>query len=465
MPASVEVPRTLVEPAPRALGLADQLGFWGNLGISLLGFGGAVAVQAPAGLPRLSAAAAFTAIVVGTLLGSAVLGASLVLGERTGAPAMVLLRGLVGGRASAVPTALNVAQCLGWGTFELVVIAGGLGTLTHGTLPRWAGVLLAGAVTTGLALRPLGMIRLLRRYVLVLVVAAAVLLTTGLLTTPGGGTAGGSWTGFWAGVDAALAVAISWVPLGADYSRHSRTGRAAFTGGFVGYGGTQIACYSIGLLALARAGQDPGRVFDVFLDLPLGVLALAVLVLRETDQSFANVYSTAVSVQNLRPEWDRRPLAIGIGAITTVAALAVDIERFAAFLYLIGAVFVPLSGVLLAARVRGRDWDLSRRAPTRPAMLAAWAVGFAAYQLINPGAVPGWSALWSRAGAVAHVAGVPWLSASIASFAVAFGLAAAARPAAARHTASSTGGSSPSGAADTAAHRPDDREDAAWTRP
>jgi putative hydroxymethylpyrimidine transporter CytX len=420
-----EAPRTLAEPAPRALGLADQLGFWGNLGISLLGFGGAVAVQAPAGLPALSTGGALAAIVVGTLLGSAVLGASLVLGARTGAPAMVLLRGVLGGRASGLPTVLNIVQCLGWGTFELVVIARGLGALTHGALPRWAGVLIAGLVTTGLTLRPLGVIRVLRRYVLALVVVAVALLTAGLLTTPAPAPGGGSWTGWWAGVDAALAVAISWVPLGADYSRHSTTDRAAFGSGFLGFGVAQIGCYAIGLLALARAGQDPARVFDVFLGLPLGLLALAVLVLRETDQSFANVYSTAVSVQNLRPAWDRRPLAAAIGVLTTAAALVVDIEQFSAFLYLIGAVFVPLSGVLLAAwaRARGQRWDLAASAPARPAMLVAWATGFVVYQLVNPGAVPGWSAVWSAAAAAVHLTGVPWLSASVTSFVAAFAVA------------------------------------------
>ena len=50
------------------------------------------------------------------------------------------------------------------------------------------------------------------------------------------------------------------------------------------------------------------RIFSLYLGLPLGTIALAVLVLRETDQSFANIYSTAMSIQNLRPRWDRRML-------------------------------------------------------------------------------------------------------------------------------------------------------------
>ena len=52
-----EAPHTLIEPAPRALRLIDQLGLWGNLGVSLLGFTGAIFVLAPiAGGPdRLAA--------------------------------------------------------------------------------------------------------------------------------------------------------------------------------------------------------------------------------------------------------------------------------------------------------------------------------------------------------------------------------------------------------------------------
>jgi len=42
-----EVSRTLVEPVPQALSFIDQLGLWGNLGVSLLGFTGAIFVLQP----------------------------------------------------------------------------------------------------------------------------------------------------------------------------------------------------------------------------------------------------------------------------------------------------------------------------------------------------------------------------------------------------------------------------------
>jgi NCS1 family nucleobase:cation symporter-1 len=147
-----EVGRNLAEPVPKALSLVDQLGLWGNLGVSLLGFTGAIFVLQPdgSGTPELSLAAGLTAIVVGTVLGTVPIALAGLMGTRTGAPAMVLLRGLFGARMSYLPTVLNILQCLGWGIFELVTIATAAHTVAP-SLPRWAYVLVAGVVTAVLA--------------------------------------------------------------------------------------------------------------------------------------------------------------------------------------------------------------------------------------------------------------------------------------------------------------------------
>src|SRR5674536_288236 len=84
-----EVPTTLAEPAPRPLGTFDQIGLWGNLGVSLLGPVAAVFVLQPAGFPTMPFVGAFVAIVVGTVLGTLLLSASAVPGAQTGAPTMV----------------------------------------------------------------------------------------------------------------------------------------------------------------------------------------------------------------------------------------------------------------------------------------------------------------------------------------------------------------------------------------
>ncbi|MBU6496568.1 MAG: cytosine permease, partial [Acidobacteria bacterium] len=107
-----EVAHTLTEPVPQSLGVYDQFGLWGNLGVSLLGFTGAIFVLQPngSGTPTLSIVAALVSILLGTVLGSLAIAAAGVAGVRTGAPAMVLLRGLLGTRLSYLPTLVNVIQ-------------------------------------------------------------------------------------------------------------------------------------------------------------------------------------------------------------------------------------------------------------------------------------------------------------------------------------------------------------------
>ncbi|MEU6034095.1 cytosine permease [Actinomadura sp. NPDC047616] len=418
-----EVPYTLDEPAPKVLGFWDQSAFWANLGVSLFAFSGAYTVLAPDenGAPTLSIAAGIVAMIVGTVIGGLMLGLSAVPGARTGQPAMVLLRGLFGARLSYAPTVLNVAQLVGWGTFELIVIADAARAL-HDGVPRWAYVVAAGVLTTALTIRPLGSVRLLRRYVTVAVLVALVYFYVQLLREPLPDLTEGSWGGFWIGADAALAVSISWVPVAADYTRHARTARGAFGAAAVGYSVTQIVAYVLGLLALALVAGDSTKVFDPFLHVTLGAVVFAVFVLREADQSFANVYSTAVSIQNLVPRADRRVLTVALGAGTTGLALVLNIGDYAGFLSLIGSVFVPMLGVLAADFFLGRGrrgWDVSRTAPARWSMIAAWTVGFAAYQLVNPGSVGWWASFWRDAREALAVTPPSWMSASLLSFLVA----------------------------------------------
>jgi len=417
-----EVPRTIVEPTPQALGLFDQLGLWGNLGVSLLGFGGALAIIQPAGFAQLSLVAALCATVAGTILGTLAVSLSAIPGAQTGAPAMVLLRGVFGVRLSWFPTLLNILQCIGWGVFELVIIADGAEAVTNNHGPHWIYVVAAGVITTALTLRPLGAVRILRRFVAPLVVVSLVYFAIQLLHQHLPSPTTGSWAGFWPAADVAVAAAVSWVPLVSDYSRHSRTPRLAFAGSFLGNGVSQIACYGIGLIALSLVAFDPTKIFNSFIVLPLGTLFFAILVLRESDQSFVNVYSTAVSMQNLYQRGDRRILAVAVGIITTVIALAVDITQYQGFLYVIGSVFVPLAGVVIADYFifDGRHrWDLSLGSGKRLHMLIPWVLGVAMYQLINPGTIPLWSSFWTWVATHIGFTAQPWMSASVLSFVVA----------------------------------------------
>jgi putative hydroxymethylpyrimidine transporter CytX len=384
--------------------------------------------------PGMSLAAAFAATVVGTLIGTLLVALAALAGARTGRPAMVMLRGLFGARLSYVPTVLNVVQLLGWATFELLVIAAALSQLLPWHV-RWAYIVVAGMLTTVMAIWPLGAVRMLRRFALVAVLAAMTYLFVQLGRNPVASLTAGSWSGFWTSADVVIAVAVSWIPLAADYSRHSRTQRAAFGGALVGYSVTQVACYALGLLAFATvvpvtddSAALQHSLFAAFIAVPVGWLAFGVLIARELDESFANVYSTVMSVQNLRPLADRRVLAVVVGAVTTGFALVLDIGDYQNFLYLLGSTFVPMFAVFVVryfVRRGARSWDTSQVAPSRWSMLVPWVLGFVAYQLVNPGSVGWWVRMWVRAQSWLHFTPQAWMSASVVSFVVAFVVALA----------------------------------------
>lgn len=418
---SAEAPLTLDQAPPKVLGVLDQGALWANLGVSLLGFSGAYVLLTPIDGTRLTLVAAVTAAIVGSLIGTAMVGVAAIPGVRTGAPAMVLLRGLFGARLSYVPTVLNIIQMLGWGAFELWVIARGAQAIFGPDTPYAMWVVIAGLITIVLTIWPLGSIRVLRRFVTVGVVISMVWLSVALFRQlPSIGE--GSWDGFAGAVDYVIALSVSWVPAAADFARHSRSGSAAFTGIVGGYTIAQVACLALGVVAFILVGGDESRVWSAFVAAPLGALFFGILVLREADQSFVNVYSTAMSLQNLFPRVDRRIFTVTIGVLTTAIALGVDVTSYAAFLLLIGAVFVPLFGVLavdyflLGGAAR---WNVAEDAPSRWVMIVPWLGGFATWWLLAaPSEVSWWAAIWNGARDLLGFTPAPWMSAALGAFLV-----------------------------------------------
>lgn len=420
--SSGDAPLTLTERPERTLGLRDSLGLWGNLGVSLLLPVAAVFVV----LPGRPLAETLGAVVVGAAIGAVLLGIGAAAGAREGVPAMVLLRGLLGRRTSWLPTAFNLVQCVGWATFEIVIIAEAASRVLDA--PRWPFVLAAGVLATVMALRPLGVVRLLARYAIWAAVAAIGYLYVEILLDPLPEIAGGAATSFWTATDIVIALPISWFPLAADYTRHARSGRTAFAGASIGYGVATVLMFTLGVLALAAYGSSGLDVVDALLAAPLGALAVLVLVAVELDEAFANLYSTAVSAQNVVPRADRRVLAVVVGVVATTLALTFDIAAYEPFLFLIGAVFVPLVGVFgvaYAVTPRGA-WDTSETARARPALLLPWAAGFVAYQLTLPtffdGPGAGWTTWWTARQADLGIDPANGWSASLISLAVAAAL-------------------------------------------
>lgn len=388
---STEAPLVLTTETPRTLGFFDQFTLWGNLGISLFGPVTGALVAAYTG----SLVQGLLAVVVGCTLGALVLGGAAVFGSHTGAPAMASLRGLFGRRGSIAPTVLNLAQNIGWATMEIIVISQAAVAVTSERW-RWPFVILAGAIATVMAVRPLGSVKVLRKFMVWLVLAASVYLFVQVLSKPVHDLPQDSVFGFWPAVDLAAAGVVSFAPLAADYTRHSRTNKAAFAGSALGYGLAAIAYFTLGVLAVATLQTNSADVITALVTLPAGAIALFVLLVDEVDEAYANVYSTTMAAHNLVGQVDRRWISVGIGVLATGLALLVELGNYTQFLYLIGSVFVPLFAVAIAdffvvSRMR---WDVSGTARFRWPPAVAWLIGFVVYQLVNPGTVAWWSGFW-----------------------------------------------------------------------
>jgi NCS1 family nucleobase:cation symporter-1 len=430
-----------IEPVPerlRVLGLFDGFLLWANLSVSLLVIVAGAFLVLPAdefGL-ALSLPEALAAIVAAAIVGNLMLGVGGLIGADARVPAMVLLRAPLGRRGSYLPTGLNIVQCLGWSVFELIIIATGASALSEQVL-GFGGVafwkILFGVVATALAfLGPVGFVRrYVRKFAVWVVIASLLYLCwwslhgqhpVALWHRPGAHA-------FWPGFDLVLASIISWTPLVADYTRFSRTRSDGFWGSGLGYFVPTIPLFALGaVIAMSRDISDaPALLTAVAAGGAASILALLALTVDESDEAFANVYSGAVSLQNLLPRVPQRLLVGGVAAIATIGALVIDLRNYQPFLYLLGSFFVPLFAVLLV------DWLASGRhygtadifgAPQfRFEMLAAWLVGFALYQWLSPQGPSWWTDL------VAHTDphALPWGGASLPSFAAAFVLAGVAR--------------------------------------
>ena len=118
-------------------------------------------------------------------------------------------------------------------------------------------------------------------------------------------------------------------------------------------------------------------------------LALVALGVDETKEPFANIYSAAVSLQNVVPRVPQRALILVVAAAAAAGSFVVDLVHYQDFLYLLGSFFVPLFGVLIA------QWVVGERDPfgapeVRPAQIVAWLAGFCLYQWLAPVGPSSW---------------------------------------------------------------------------
>jgi nucleobase:cation symporter-1, NCS1 family len=442
-PRLVRPPEWGVEPVPpekRTLGAFDLFVLWSSLGVGLLVLAaGSLLVN----LYGLNLVEVVAVTIVGSVAGSLLLAAAARHGAAHGVPTMVSLRPILGRRGALVPSFVNAFQLLGWAAFELLVMGLAAAYLVHDFLgPLTAVILIPVAGLLVLALAWLGPLRVIRswleRFAFWIMLATTVLIAYSLVNQPlwligeprdlmqrYNPSAYQGTASLFLGLDLVIVMPISWWPLVADYNRFARSGRASAVGTTAGFAASNIAFYTLGAALALFVWADPSPLETGWADylvglnaLSLGGTVLLIILVDETDNAFANVYSTAVSLQNARPKRRQLPLIVAATAIATVGALALaSLQQglggpYELFLLGIGGVFVPLLGVVIAdsfvVRRSGYSPDeFAEGAPTiRAGALVAWAFGMVLYFSVYLALIPGF----------------PPIGATLPSFGIAAGL-------------------------------------------
>ncbi len=268
---------------------------------------------------------------------------------------MVLMRGLFGLRGSYLPTALNIAQCIGWTTVEVLVIAQFGSALTTHSL-RWVFLVGAGIIATVLALRPLGAVRILRKYAVWLALAATIYLFVQVLRRPLPSFTRGGWSGFGTAVDLVIAhprlvdsagrrLLAAFEDAAGGLPRRLRavsrrpapsTSRWACSPSLRPFREAirRRRCSPFRVAGHRRAGagggRDQGSLREPLLDRGLG--------------------AEPASRASIAGSWPGSSVS---GA--TALGLLIDLTQYESYLYLIGSVFVPLFGVFAVQLLRARS--------------------------------------------------------------------------------------------------------------
>ena len=343
------------------------------------------------------------AIVLGHVIGNTFMALGGIIGSQHGIMSMVSVRPSFGIRGSNLAAVLNIIQLIGWASIMLII--GGragamLGKSMGGILASnnlW--IIAIGLGTLVWAHYTGKSVWRVMQKLTVIGLLLVILLMSGVSVKEFGSGIFGikpQEMPFMIGLDLVIAMPISWMPLAADYARFSQRTAPAFWNTWLGYFLISSWMYLLGLTATLVAGAgDPGAlILQLMGKIGLAVPALIMVVFSTITTGFPDVYSAACSTMNISQRFSSKTVLWTAGIVSILVALVFPMEQYENFLFLIGAMFVPLFGVVLTDYffIRNRQLDLDDL--YRPGgkywytrgfngiALICWAIGFLVYELI-----------------------------------------------------------------------------------
>ena len=318
------------------------------------------------------------AIIVGHVIGCALLFLAGLIGARTRRSAMETVKMAFGARGGLLFAALNVLQLIGW--TSIMIYDGALAAGSVMELSHWIWCLIIGTLI--IVWIRIGILRIER--VNAVAMTALFLLTVLLCAVIMGGTgaaessAAGEAMSFAMALELSIAMPLSWLPLISDYTREAEKPAAAAAVSAIVYGLISAWMYFIGMGAAILTGESD--IAQIMLHAGLGAAGLGVVILSTVTTTYLDAYSAGVSSESIVRGLSGRAVGIGVTVFGAFAASLYPMDDITGFLYIIGSVFAPMIAVQIASYFFLRE-DAAGRS-VHAVNLGVWFVGFLCYRYL-----------------------------------------------------------------------------------
>ena len=295
-------------------------------------------------LAPLGFSKALLSILAGHIIGCFLLFLAGYMGGKTRMSAMETVTLSFGSKGAFLFAMLNVLQLVGW--TAIMIYDGALAANGAVSCGRWIWALVIGGLIIlwlVIGIQSLGKVNLIAMsalFILTIVLSFVIFRSGELSAAAEGGLS------FGAAIELNVAMPLSWLPLISDYTRQAEKPAAASAWSAIVYGVVSCWMYIIGMGSALLAGTSD--IAEIMLKAGLGVAGLVIIVLSTVTTTFLDAYSAGISSELVSEKIDGKKVAIAAAAIGTAAAIVFPMDDFTDFLYLIGSVFAPMIGVMIA---------------------------------------------------------------------------------------------------------------------
>ena len=316
------------------------------------------------------------AIILGHIIGCAMLFAAGLIGGKARRSAMETVKMSFGQKGSLLFVVLNIIQLVGW--TGIMIFDGALAANGVWALGNWLWCLVIGGLIVLwilIGIENLGKINTVAMGALFILTIILSFVIFGKGTMHAVSDEGMS---FGAAVELSVAMPLSWLPLISDYTREAEKPVKATAVSAIVYGLVSCWMYLIGMgAAIFTAESD---IAQILLKAGLGAAGLLIVVFSTVTTTFLDAWSAGISSESVHKGIKGKWVAVAATVLGTAGAIFLPLYDITDFLYFIGSVFAPMIAIqiadffLLKQDVSGRGVSVKN--------LIIWLLGFVVYRLL-----------------------------------------------------------------------------------